>query len=785
MQRRRFDPGFLFAAALLCAWSFSACGRAPAPSGAFDLERSLAGAERCQVSAPDAATLAIVRAALARRPPLDLTFDLTLEAERSTHIGDDPRIWIGTPHSKGAETALAHLGLEAIAGGFRFQGQEFRGPCDGVIATVADPDRPLAVMELVLGNDLKSALRWIRDWTPSARQGWQLFHAGAIWREGRVGPAGEAQVDGCLEVAAAEADLSKGQQHGVRVDFDWSAPASFDPERDASWLEALDRAASGVRARLNPITPFDAQWRLGLRILERQEDLGRTCRVHAFAHLRPLEVQDELSLVHAPGSPDNAAYELARALALAGAGEPRAAWLADGVAAASAKAWFGRSLESWLAHLSSGDLVPSVEQLVREDSGLSAHQLSPLRGALLEACEELQGADFAAKMWGVAAESIALPSDLEFRAWLTRTLGAQLELARSTRVERRAAAISRQVRRGACLVPSPLKADPYAGGFGSSACDKSLTQLHKLGSSAVALCWCAALESSEPRMFGDGRSAWSQADDASLFFTIGHAQSLGMEVLLLPQLISSENGGWAGQVMLTTQSSQRALFAQWRGFLTNLGLLAELAGVDVLSLGSEAPDTSVTRESEKNRRSAADLAGLRTDWNILIEAGRDAFGGGLTYASRWDGEAQGIEFWKSLDFVGQNLFAPCGEPTAANAPSADEFMQRIVGAFAHLSQMSTDNGLRGLVTEIGISSTAGGWRQPSRPLGALDLDLQTRFYDGLMRALQIGRRQEIAPAGLFLWCWWTDPESGGSAERGFTPQHKPAEAALGRALRVR
>jgi hypothetical protein len=787
MQPWRFESGFGLAAALLVF--FAGCEPTARDASDFELERSLAAVGRCHVSVADAASLEFVRAALARHPPAVSAIDCELASADLARLGDDPRIWVGTPNSPGAEAALARLGVERSANGFRFQGEEYSGRCDGLIATLADPERPRALLAIVLGNDVEAALRWVRDWTPTARRGWRVFRAGAIQREGRVGAGGVALAEGSIDVAAVERELSAGLQRGARLDYDWIAPSGFDESRESAWLDAIDRAASGVRSRLNEITRADGLWRLDLRVYDSPEDMSRVCRISGFARLRPREVQDELSLIHVSGVPDNATFEFARALACSSAGEPRSGWLADGVAFASAGSWFGRSGASWLGHLWTGELVPSVEQLTREDAALSPHVAGPLRGALLEFCEELHGPDFAAKAWSATPESLELPGDQEFRAWISRTIGAEAEVASRNRAARRAASLARPARRGACLVASrpglESTADPFTGGFGSRDCEASLARLRKLGATAVALSWCTAIEATEPAFFGDRPVAWTQADDASLYFTILRAERNGLSVVLLPQLVATENGGWAGQVMLTTQKSQRALFKAWREQLVHLGLLAELAGVDVLSLGTETPDTAVTRESQGNRRRQEDLAGLRQDWKFLIEAARGAFGGGLTYAARWDGEAQGIEFWKDLDFLGQNIFVPCGEPADISPPSEGDFTQRIVGAFAHLSRMSKDNGVRPLVTGIGISSTADGWRQPSRPQGELDLDLQRRFYDGLMHALQQGNRQKVSPAGLFTWCWWTSPQSGGASERGFTPQNKPAEAALERALHVR
>jgi len=748
----------------------------------LERERSLAGAVQVHVRVPDAATAALARASIARHSPADREFKVTLQSESAGRIGMDPKIWIGTPQAVGAELALERLGVSRAAEGFRFLSQDFIGRCDGVIATVADPERPAAVLEIVVCNDPAQALRWIRDWTPTARLGWQLFQAGAIRREGSIGRFGEAIAEGSIDVHVLELDAERDARSGESIDYDWIASPLFDPEREASWLAGLDQAANAVRERLNSITSLGSQWRLPLRIHDRPEALARICRARGFSHLRPLENHDELSLVHAPGGADNGAFELARALGLVSAGEPRAAWLLDAVAAASAPKWFGRSRESWLAHLWTGDLVPEVASLVAEDSGLSPLLAAPMRGALLQLCEETSGADFAAKSWNSPPESIALPSDLEFRGFLSRTIASELESARAARIERRAASLARTARLGACLVAAPPVFDVFAGGFGSAGCETSLAQLAKLGSSAVALSWCSALEACEPRKFGEGPLVWTQADDAALYFTILAAQRSNLSVVLLPQLVATENGGWAGQVMLTTPQSRRALFTAWRAFVTHTGLLAELAGVDVLSIGTEAPDTAVTRESERNRRTSEDLASLRTDWTFLIGSGRSAFAGGLTYASRWDGEAQGIEFWKELDFLGQNVFVPYNAAAGAPAANPKEQVQQLAFSFAHLDGLAKQNGVRALITGIGISSTEEGWRQPARPLGAENLNAQLRFYDAVTRALKVTRRQELAPAGLFTWCWWTDPASGGPIDRGFTPQHKPAEEAFGRLL---
>jgi hypothetical protein len=814
--RFRALAGWLCAGLLLLAGCGAEASPAPA-ADALELSHRMAAAVRCRISVPSEALLERVRARLARRPSKRWIFELAVESAPPTQVAPldskehssgarEPRVWVGVPGLRGAERSLAALGVASLGGGFSFRGTAFEGREDAILATLPDLDRPTAagaLVSLVYGNDAEFAVERVRDWTPTSRLGWQLFRAGELVAEGPLDLHGRPIEARTLDLTLLDHSGSRAAQRGQRVDYDWAAAAAFDPEAAEGWLAALDRSAAGVRGRLAPLLAVDADLRVDVRLFETPEELSRATRTRDFAHHGRVGGRAQLSLVHVTGWPDNGAFEVARALALAGAGEPAAPWLEEAVAARSADHWFGRPLEEWLAHLVDGDLVPEVQVLASgaptAGPGFSIHLRAPLRGALLGCCEELHGADFLARAWRAELGALELPSDAAFRAYLVRRLGPALAAAGEARAARRAASVGRESRRGACLLPSPPPAqlpdapggDPLAGGFGSRAAERTLAELRELGSTAVALSWCGSLEESEPRMFGEGPAAWTQAHDAALFSTILAAQSQGLAVTLLPQFTATEHGGWAGQVLLTTARRRRALFDAFGRNLTHLGLLAELAGVDVLSLGSESPDMTVTRPLPHNRRAPEELEALRSDWQILIQSARAAFAGGLTYAARWDGEAQGIEFWKDLDFLGQNIFAPLGPgPSArpaspAGGPSSEEIAERLVAGLGHVRDLARESGVRPLVCSVGLSSTSEGWIHPARPLGELDLEVQTRFYDGLKRALQLARQQKFTPAGLFAWCWWSDGASIGPTDRGFSPQNKPALAAFRRALQVR
>jgi hypothetical protein len=135
MQGRRFDPGFALLVALVAAAGTFGCAREPEVASEFELRRTLESAARCHVSVPDAATAEVVREAIQRRSSPRLEYAVTIGASRVEMLGDDPRIWIGNAAAPGAEAALARLGITGDSSGFRFEGREFHGRSDGVVAT--------------------------------------------------------------------------------------------------------------------------------------------------------------------------------------------------------------------------------------------------------------------------------------------------------------------------------------------------------------------------------------------------------------------------------------------------------------------------------------------------------------------------------------------------------------------------------------------------------------------------------------------------------------------------
>jgi hypothetical protein len=162
----------------------------------------------------------------------------------------------------------------------------------------------------------------------------------------------------------------------------------------------------------------------------------------------------------------------------------------------------------------------------------------------------------------------------------------------------------------------------------------------------------------------------------------------------------------------------------------------------------------------------------------VIGRARAVFGGALTYAARWGSEAQTIEFWPALDFVGKNVFSTLAVQGSDKPPNEREIGSQLIWSLRQLGELGGQHGRPALVTEVGCSSSADAWRDTASIIGPVDLELQRRLYIGLDAALRRQQKEPYPLAGLYIWCWSSDPRVGGSHDRRFSPQNKPAEGVL-------
>ncbi|MFO0579946.1 MAG: hypothetical protein U1A78_38735 [Polyangia bacterium] len=153
------------------------------------------------------------------------------------------------------------------------------------------------------------------------------------------------------------------------------------------------------------------------------------------------------------------------------------------------------------------------------------------------------------------------------------------------------------------------------------------------------------------------------------------------------------------------------------------------------------------------------------------------FPGKLVYAANWD-EVGRISFWDALDFIGVQFYAPLAE-----APDAPEpvMAQRLSGHLDAIEQVARRMRRPVVFTEVGYKSVRATAVQPHLwpehlPRGALEVSeaAQAQAY----RVFLGGIRPRDWVAGVYIWKWFSNPESQEEGASGFSPRGKPAESVL-------
>lgn len=292
-------------------------------------------------------------------------------------------------------------------------------------------------------------------------------------------------------------------------------------------------------------------------------------------------------------------------------------------------------------------------------------------------------------------------------------------------------------------------------GYGTSTSHATLDELRELGVRWVSLTpfgYMRSLESNEVRQIHDRPEA---ENDGRMRREIEAAHALGLRVFLKPHVWIG-GGAWRGDVR---PESWEAWFASYRTFILHYARMAEELDVELLAVGVELPCEGA-REAQ---------------WRALIAEIRESYHGELTYAANWD-RAESVPFWEAVDFVGVQFYPSLARELGA--PEAD--MARSLGRrLDELGALSRRSGRPVLLTEVGYKSIEGAEVHPHEwpeRHGAPTVSeaAQAQAYRRLFAA--VSEREFIR--GLYLWKWFTDPDTDEEGADGFSPRGKRAEAVL-------
>ena len=321
------------------------------------------------------------------------------------------------------------------------------------------------------------------------------------------------------------------------------------------------------------------------------------------------------------------------------------------------------------------------------------------------------------------------------------------------------------------LTQPPAGAPPFSGLYAPPETDMSLKNLAATGTNWIGLnvvCEQATIASTTIV-----RAPPRTASDAELLRIINLAHSLGMRVMLRPQVsLADYPAHWSGDIgsAFTSEAQWQEWFTSYREFINHYASFSQEAGADMLCLGVEMG--GVTHREQ--------------DWRRIIQEVRERYKGPLTYSSLasiggnyLDGEGKRIKWWDAVDYIGTTGYYPL---TDKNDPTVAELKAAWTGRgyIALLENLSKKFNKPIIFTEIGYESKDGTNRMPAsgQTAGTLDFQEQADCYQATLEVML----DKSWFRGIFWFQWLANTRFPGSSPTGtgFMPWGKPAEEVLKR-----
>jgi len=320
------------------------------------------------------------------------------------------------------------------------------------------------------------------------------------------------------------------------------------------------------------------------------------------------------------------------------------------------------------------------------------------------------------------------------------------------------------VERGVCFAHSWEHGG--ARGYGTPTSALELDALKELGADWISVTPFGFVESLRATEVHLPRGNSGGESDERVRAEIDAAHTRGIHVLLKPHLWA-HGGVWINQIDPGSEAGWARWLASYRAFLLHYAALAEETRTETLAVGVELGST-VRHEAW---------------WRETIAQVRAVYRGKLVYCASWD-RANAVHFWDALDFIGAQFYATL----AASRDDTDEASMRVRldAELVALGALSARVARPVLFTEVGYKSIRGAAHRPhewpeaiDRAHAVADQDSQARAY----RLFFAGLDGRSWVRGVYVWKWFTDPDTREEGPLGFSPRGKPAETVLRTAYR--
>ncbi len=242
------------------------------------------------------------------------------------------------------------------------------------------------------------------------------------------------------------------------------------------------------------------------------------------------------------------------------------------------------------------------------------------------------------------------------------------------------------------------------------------------------------------------------------------ARAAGMKVILKPHIWIGR-GEWRGSI-----APEGGDWASWwksyRTFILYYAEMAERLDAEAFVVGVELV-SALEAHPEEFARTVAEV--------------RKVYSGKITYSANWD-ELHPPKLWRQLDAVGVQLYPPLSDDPA---PSIADLCAALKPHLETWTTLAADADRPLWLTEVGYKSAPTAVKEPfgwpenlPKELRASDERLQARAYRALFE--EVARHERVE--AVYLWKYFTDPDTDEEGDFGFSPRGKQAEEVMRKAF---
>lgn len=653
---------------------------------------------------------------------------------------------------------LEKMPLDMSETAFKFHDKTFDQDSDVLTMVYPNPVDPTMPLFLLTGNQAKNLYPYIS--TPFARQSVTVFRKNKIILEGQF---------------VHEPDIPwQLRETGWRTLMDQTKLATTnDRYRIYNYRMAADQTAIN-HAMMN----WDHQWATLEAFLDRKMTMPEPVDVYLYRRfedkLKIFAGYDQPTINGNPSiqhfSKDHRAIHqslepgidlvgpgpLITLLASQNLGNAKSPLLEKGLATLLTPQWGGQGAPYWSARLTRAGWTPSLKELFSHPEYLDYLPLShlPLAASLVAFLEQQWGPKRFAKRYAtwIPSERWLENQESAWQAYLREQMALALKSPHiaAPRIPRLP-----DFARGANHTFEGFSVDR---GYLGTLSDASLTHLAEIGANSVALIPYVRAKSDVPvplfPLLGSNKE-----NDASIIHAGLHAKSLGMAVLLKPQL----EGPWPGHIRMTSEKDWRRFLNHYRRMIRHYAVMAEMHGFSAISVGTELVEASKHE----------------IFWRELASDLRMLYSGKLVYSANWGEEFERISFWDAYDAMGLNCYYPL---SVKENPSDEDLKAGAASIIARIDQFGEKFRKPVWLTEVGFASVEMPWVNPYQDhhKHVYDGKAQARCYRAFIDAMAHSR----AIQGVWWWKWHSDGRAG-SGDKSFSCQDKPAQQVLGSWLSAR